>query len=51
MKKSRNLKFTLKKETISNLDQKGIKGGHHHTCTPTCTQTALFSRCGNQQCF
>ncbi len=50
MKKSRDLKFSLNKETISKLEQLKIKGGHY-TCTPTCTQTALHSRCGNQMCF
>ncbi|WP_299885555.1 hypothetical protein [uncultured Lacinutrix sp.] len=50
MKKSK-IKLSLNKKTISKLDKEAVKGGIHHTCTPTCTQTALYSMCGNQQCY
>ncbi|MEB3345435.1 hypothetical protein U6A24_08200 [Aquimarina gracilis] len=51
MKKTREIKLNLDKQTISKLGQKAIKGGQHYTCTPTCTQTALHSQCGNLQCY
>ncbi|WP_298419594.1 hypothetical protein [uncultured Kordia sp.] len=49
MKKSRTLKLNLNKKKVSTLDANEVKGGHY-SCTPTCTQTALYSRCGNMQC-
>ncbi len=51
MKKSRDIKLNLDKKTISKLNLRTIKGGQHYTCTPTCTQTALHSQCGNLQCY
>jgi len=51
MKKSKDLKLSLNKKTISKLGLESIKGGAHYTCTPTCTQTALHSRCGNLECY
>lgn len=51
MKKSRNLKLSLHKKSISNLEKTAVQGGYHYSCTPTCTQTALYSRCGNLQCY
>lgn len=50
MKKSRTLKLGLNKKKVSTLDANEVKGGYHQTCTPTCTQTALYSQCGNMQC-
>lgn len=49
MKKSKALRLTLNKKKVSKLEENAVKGGHY-SCTPTCTQTALYSRCGNQQC-
>ena len=51
MKKSKAIKLSLDKKVISKLDPDALKGGGHHTCTPTCTQTALYTMCGNQQCY
>ena len=51
MKKSRTLKLALNKKKVSTLDVNEVKGGQHYSCTPTCTQTALYTRCGNQQCY
>ncbi|WP_420574255.1 hypothetical protein [Kordia sp.] len=50
MKKSRTLKLGLNKKKISTLEENAVNGGWHYSCTPTCTQTALYSRCGNLQC-
>lgn len=49
MKKSKTLKLTLNKKKVSTLDVNEVKGGHY-SCSPTCTETALYSACENQQC-
>jgi len=51
MKKSKSIKLSLDKKVISKLESDTLKGGYHQTCTPTCTQTALYTQCHNQQCF
>lgn len=50
MKNSKKVKLSLNKKMISKLEKSAIKGGHQ-TCQPTCTQTALYTQCGNQHCY